>query len=188
MTKSRVWTRISKPTQREPGHDSLSVIDISPAGRTSHHRDDPADELRRPGPPTNLAVTPAGDVALVANSIEPVIQGWGHRLEPDNKVFVVDLKANPPNVIGTVTCRQTALGFGDQSKGRPRPRRQSRRRHDLGPGGQRQGHRRHPRPFRSGPPSTWYPPSPARPGRQRTRSRSSRPGTRWRSCRSTATR
>jgi hypothetical protein len=35
------------------------------------------------GPPTNLAIHPSGEIAFVANSLEPVIQGWGHRLEPD---------------------------------------------------------------------------------------------------------
>ena len=54
------------------------------------------------GPPTNLAVTPSGDIAIVAKSLMPVVQGWAHRLDPDDKVFVVDLKASPPNVIGTV--------------------------------------------------------------------------------------
>jgi DNA-binding beta-propeller fold protein YncE len=69
------------------------------------------------GPPTNLAVTPSGDMALVANSLAPVVQGWGRRLEPDNKVFVVDLKANPPQVIGTVTVGKQPSGLAISPSG-----------------------------------------------------------------------
>jgi YVTN family beta-propeller protein len=69
------------------------------------------------GPPTNLAITPAGDIALVANSVEPVVQGWGHRLEPDNKVFLIDLKANPPAVIGTINVGKQPSGMAISPKG-----------------------------------------------------------------------
>src|ERR1700720_1393368 len=96
------WDENAKPILREPGKDTLTVIDVSKP-------DTPQIASSIPlmnsvvGPPTNLAVTPSGDIALVANSLEPVVQGWGHRLEPDTKVFLMDLKANPPAVIGTVT-------------------------------------------------------------------------------------
>ena len=69
------------------------------------------------GPPTNLAISPSGEIALVANSLEPVIQGWGHRLEPDNKVFLIDLKANPPSVIGTITVGKQPSGMAISPKG-----------------------------------------------------------------------
>ena len=96
------WDESGKPIFREPGKDTLTVIDISKP-------DTPQITSSIPlmnsvvGPPTNLAISPSGDIALVANSLEPVVQGWGHRLEPDNKVFLVDLKANPPADIGTIT-------------------------------------------------------------------------------------
>lgn len=63
------------------------------------------------GPPTNLAITPSGNLALVANSLAPVVQGWGRRLEPDNRVFVVDLKANPPRAFGTVVVGKQPSGI-----------------------------------------------------------------------------
>jgi DNA-binding beta-propeller fold protein YncE len=105
-----------KPILREPGHDSLSIIDIS-------QPDTPRITATIPlmnsvaGPPTNLAITPSGDIALVANSLAPVIQGWGRRLEPDDKVFVVDLKASPPKVIGTVTVGKQPSGLAISPKG-----------------------------------------------------------------------
>jgi DNA-binding beta-propeller fold protein YncE len=105
-----------KPILREPGHDTLSIIDIS-------QPDTPRITATIPlmnsvvGPPTNLAITPSGDIALVANSLKPVIDGWGHRLDPDNKVFVVDLKTDPPKVIGTVTVGKQPSGLAISPKG-----------------------------------------------------------------------
>jgi DNA-binding beta-propeller fold protein YncE len=110
------WDQNGKPILREPGKDTLSIIDISKP-------DAPRVAATIPlmnsvvGPPTNLAITPGGDYALVANSLEPVIQGWGHRLEPDNKVFLVDLKTNPPSVIGTIDVGKQPSGMAISPKG-----------------------------------------------------------------------
>jgi DNA-binding beta-propeller fold protein YncE len=110
------WDENAKPILREPGKDTLSVLDISKP-------DAPQITATIPlinsvvGPPTNLAVTPAGDFAFVANSVEPVVQGWGHRLEPDNKVFMIDLKASPPSVIGTITVGKQPSGMAISPKG-----------------------------------------------------------------------
>ena len=110
------WDESGKPIFREPGKDTLTVIDISKP-------DTPQITSSIPlmnsvvGPPTNLAISPSGDIALVANSLEPVVQGWGHRLEPDNKVFLVDLKANPPADIGTITVGKQPSGMAISPKG-----------------------------------------------------------------------
>jgi len=110
------WDENAKPIFREPGKDTLTVIDISKP-------DTPQIASSIPlmnsvvGPPTNLAITPAGDIALVANSLEPLVQGWGHRLEPDNKVFLIDLKANPPANIGTITVGKQPSGMAISPKG-----------------------------------------------------------------------
>ncbi|HXC89577.1 MAG TPA: hypothetical protein VNV18_05380 [Stellaceae bacterium] len=105
-----------KPILREPGHDTLSVVDISTPAAPRIAATIPLMNSVV-GPPTNLAITPSGDVALVANSLAPVVQGWGRRLEPDNKVFVVDLKASPPKVVGTVTVGKQPSGLAIGPKG-----------------------------------------------------------------------
>src|SRR5207248_11082913 len=64
-----------------------------------------------------LSVSPSGAIALVANWLEPVVQGWGHRLEPDNKVFLIDLRANPPAAIGTITVGKQPSGMAISPKG-----------------------------------------------------------------------
>ena len=110
------WDESGKPIFRDPGKDTLTVIDISKP-------DTPQITSSIPlmnsvvGPPTNLAISPSGDIALVANSLEPVVQGWGHRLEPDNKLFLVDLKASPPADIGTITVGKQPSGMAISPKG-----------------------------------------------------------------------
>ena len=105
-----------KPITREPGHDTLSVIDISKPEAPRITATIPVMNSIA-GPPTNLAVSPSGDIALVANSLQPEAEGWAHRLVPDNKVFLIDLKAAPPKVIGTVTVGKQPSGLAISPKG-----------------------------------------------------------------------
>ena len=110
------WDENAKPILKEPGHDTLSVIDISKPEAPRIAATIPLINSIQ-GPPTNLAIHPSGEIALVANSVEPVIQGWGHRLEPDNKVFLIDLKTSPPAVIGTITVGKQPSGMAISPKG-----------------------------------------------------------------------
>jgi DNA-binding beta-propeller fold protein YncE len=110
------WDENAKPIFKEPGHDTLSVIDISKPEAPRIAATIPLINSIV-GPPTNLAIHPSGEIALVANSLEPVTQGWAHRLDPDNKVFLIDLKATPPKVIGTVTVGKQPSGMAISPKG-----------------------------------------------------------------------
>jgi len=110
------WDENGKPILREPGKDTLSILDVSKPDAPRIAATIPLMNSIQ-GPPTNLAISPSGDVALVANSVEPVIQGWGHRLEPDNKLFLIDLKANPPALIGTITVGKQPSGMAISPKG-----------------------------------------------------------------------
>jgi len=110
------WDESGKQITREPGHDTVSVIDIS---KPDMPQITSTISLMNSiaGPPTNLAVSLSGEIALVANSLEPVTQGWAHRLDPDNKVFLVDLKADPPKVAGTITVGKQPSGLAISPKG-----------------------------------------------------------------------
>jgi DNA-binding beta-propeller fold protein YncE len=110
------WDESGKQITRDPGHDTLSIIDISKPDMPQITSTIPLVNSIA-GPPTNLAVSPSGDIALVANSLEPVTQGWAHRLDPDNKVFLIDLKATPPKVIGTITVGKQPSGLAISPKG-----------------------------------------------------------------------
>jgi DNA-binding beta-propeller fold protein YncE len=110
------WDENAKPILKEPGHDTLSVIDISKPEAPRVAATIPLINSIV-GPPTNLAIHPSGEIALVANSLEPITQGWAHRLDPDNKVFLIDLKAIPPKVIGTITAGKQPSGMAISPKG-----------------------------------------------------------------------
>jgi DNA-binding beta-propeller fold protein YncE len=110
------WDQNAKPIFNEPGKDTLSVIDISKPEAPRIAATIPLINSVV-GPPTNLAIHPSGEIALVANSLEPVTQGWAHRLDPDNKVFLIDLKATPPKVIGTVTVGKQPSGMAISPNG-----------------------------------------------------------------------
>ena len=110
------WDENAKPIFKEPGHDTLSVIDISKPEAPHITATIPLINSIV-GPPTNLAIHPSGEIALIANSLEPITQGWAHRLDPDNKVFLIDLKATPPKVIGTITVGKQPSGMAISPKG-----------------------------------------------------------------------
>lgn len=110
------WDENNKLVRHEPGRDSLSIVDISKP-------DAPRVTATIPlvnsivGPPTNLAISPSGEIALVANSVNAERDGENWKNVPDNKVFVVDLKASPPKIIATVAAGKQPSGMAISPKG-----------------------------------------------------------------------
>src|SRR5215468_11662405 len=110
------WDDAGQIVQLPPGKDTVSFIDIA-------DRENPkivtslACENSIFGPPTNLAVSPNGDVALVANSVTQVKDGEKWKPVPDNKVYIFDLKANPPKHLGTVEVGKQPSGLDISKKG-----------------------------------------------------------------------
>ena len=100
-----------KNTMMEGGHDTLSIIDMSKPANLRIIATIPLDNTII-GPPTNLAVTPKGDIALVANSVNAVKKDDGSFVPAsDDRVFVVDLKANPPAVVDTLHAGKRPSGM-----------------------------------------------------------------------------
>src|SRR6185437_14110919 len=85
-----------------PGKDSVSVIDITDRAKPKIIANLPIMNTIV-GPPVNLAITPNGRLALVANSLDWVADGQSWKGVPDDKISIIDLTASPPAVIGTVT-------------------------------------------------------------------------------------
>ncbi len=94
-----------------PGKDSIVIVDIG---------SDPAKPrivASLPlmnsvvGPPTNLAITPDGTLALVANSLDWVADGANWKFVPDNKLHVIDLTSNPPALIDTLAIGKQPSGL-----------------------------------------------------------------------------
>jgi DNA-binding beta-propeller fold protein YncE len=54
------------------------------------------------GPPVNLDIDPTDTVAIVADSMNVVKDGDHYKQVPDNKIYVIDLKAKPAKLISTI--------------------------------------------------------------------------------------
>jgi len=95
------WGDDGKIINSPPDKDAVVVLDIS-------DRLNPKTVATFPlvnsvfGPPTNLAITPDGSLALVANSMDWVQEGGAWKGVPGNDIYVIDLKANPPAQLATV--------------------------------------------------------------------------------------
>jgi len=63
------------------------------------------------GPPVNLDIDPTGSVALVADSIDVIKEGDALKMVPDDKVYVIDLKAKPPKLVNTLTVGKQPSGL-----------------------------------------------------------------------------
>ncbi len=84
-----------------PGKDSVLVVDVA-------NPLDPKIVANLPlknsvvGPPVNLAIDPTNSVAIVADSMNAVQDGDNWKQVPDNKIYVIDLKAKPAKLISTI--------------------------------------------------------------------------------------
>ena len=105
------WDAAGKVVTAAPGEDTISVVDIG---------SDPANpkivanlELMNSifGPPTNLAITPDEKLALATNAMDWVQEGDAWKPAPDNKLYVIDLEAEPPALIDTVEVGQQPSGM-----------------------------------------------------------------------------
>ncbi len=105
------WGADGKVQLLPPGKDAVVMVDIG---------SDPANPkivASLPlmnsifGPPTNLAITPDGRVALVANSMDWLQDGTNWKASPDNKLYVIDLTTSPPSHIDTVSVGKQPSGM-----------------------------------------------------------------------------
>ena len=103
-------------TMQPSGHDTLSIVDMSKPAALRIVATIPMDNTII-GPPTNLAITPKGDVAHVANSVNGVEKDGKWDVVSDDRVFVVDLKASPPAVIATLHAGKRASGMAISADG-----------------------------------------------------------------------
>jgi len=100
-----------------PGKDTISIVDIGT------NPESPKIIANLPlmnsivGPPVNLAITPDERLAIVANSLNWVQDGGAWKPQPDNKLYVIDLKARPPKHIATVEVGRQPSGLSINARG-----------------------------------------------------------------------
>jgi DNA-binding beta-propeller fold protein YncE len=99
-----------KPVLSLPGKDSVVIVDLA-------NPEEPKIVASLPlknsliGPPVNVAIAPNGTIALVANSVDVVKEGDTLKLVPDNKLHVIDMRAIPPKLAGTVSTGKQPSGL-----------------------------------------------------------------------------
>jgi DNA-binding beta-propeller fold protein YncE len=106
-----------KVVLQAPGNDTLSIVDMSKPGNPRIVATIPLDNTIV-GPPVNLAITPSRDLALVADTVKGDAKDGGFVTVPDNRLFVVDLKANPPAVTATLTLGTSPAGLAISPDGK----------------------------------------------------------------------
>lgn len=95
--------------------DSISLLDFASFPPAVTHLEGVANSVI--GPPSNIALTPDGRLALVASSIriDPAHAG---KWEPDNRVQILDLAVLPPKVIGQAEVGRQPSGISITRDGR----------------------------------------------------------------------
>src|ERR1700742_4577323 len=99
-----------------PGNDAVLVVDISDPAKPKIRASLPLTNSLL-GPPTNLQITPDGKLGLVANSVVHVQDGNAWKSVPDDKLYVIDLTADPPKLIDTVSVGRQPSGLSISAKG-----------------------------------------------------------------------
>ena len=110
------WDAAGKLSRHEAGHDTLSIVDMSKPAALRIIATIPLDNSIV-GPPTNLAITPSREIALVANSVNGVPKDGGFDVVSDDRLFVIDLKASPLAVIATLTLGKKPSGMAINAAG-----------------------------------------------------------------------
>jgi DNA-binding beta-propeller fold protein YncE len=99
-----------------PGKDAVLVMDVSNPAKPRIRASLPLMNSLL-GPPSNLQITPDGKLGLVASSVVNNQEGSTWKTAPDDKLFVIDLIANPPKLIDTVTVGKMPSGLSISKKG-----------------------------------------------------------------------
>jgi DNA-binding beta-propeller fold protein YncE len=105
-----------KPIVNPSGKDTILIVDVAKP-------EDPKIVATLPlensivGPPTNLAISPNGSIALVADSMTVAEENGTRKMVPTDKLFVIDLKANTPKLVQTLNLGKQPSGLSFSPKG-----------------------------------------------------------------------
>ncbi len=105
-----------KPLVNPAGNDAVLIVDLAKPEAPEIVASLPL-ENSIVGPPTNLAISPDGGIALVADSMTVSEDNGVRKLVPTDKLFVIDLKSDPPKLVQTLSLGKQPSGLSFSPKG-----------------------------------------------------------------------
>jgi DNA-binding beta-propeller fold protein YncE len=112
-----LWDDDGKPVLAPSGKDQVLIVDLADPENPKIAASLPLKNSVV-GPPVNVDIDPTGAVALVADSIDIVKDGEVLKQVPDNKIYVIDLKAEPPKLAATITGGKQPSGLSFSPDGK----------------------------------------------------------------------
>ena len=117
LDEKTLWDADGKAILAPDGKDSVLIVDLA-------NPESPKTIASLPlknsvvGPPVNVDIDPTGSIALVADSIDVTKDGDTLKQVPDNKIYVIDLKASPPKLAATITGGKQPSGLNISPSGK----------------------------------------------------------------------
>ena len=104
------WDDAGQVVLSPPGKDTVSIVDLADP---DHPRIATTLPLENSviGPPTNMAITPSGALALVANSVDNVTDNGALKQVSADQLYVIDLTQNPAKLVSTLTVGKQPSGL-----------------------------------------------------------------------------
>jgi DNA-binding beta-propeller fold protein YncE len=112
-----LWDDDGKPILAAPGKDQVLIVDVADPESPKIVASLPLKNSVV-GPPVNVAIDPSGTVALAADSVDVLKEGDALKQVLDNKVYVIDLSANPPKLAATLTAGKQPSGLSFSPDGK----------------------------------------------------------------------
>jgi DNA-binding beta-propeller fold protein YncE len=117
LDEKTLWDADGKAILAPDGKDQVLIIDLA-------NPESPKIAATLPlknsvvGPPVNVDIDPTGSIALVADSIDVTKDGDTLKQVPDNKIYVIDLKSNPPKLAATIAGGKQPSGLNISPSGK----------------------------------------------------------------------
>lgn len=110
------WDDNGKSVLSPPGKDSVLIVDLADPEKPKIVAN-LALKNSIVGPPVNLAIDPTSAIALIADSVDVVKEGDALKVVPDDKLYVIDLKASPPKLVSTLKIGRQPSGLSISPSG-----------------------------------------------------------------------
>jgi DNA-binding beta-propeller fold protein YncE len=117
LDEKTLWDDDGKPILAPSGKDQVLIVDLADPANPKIVASLPLKNSVV-GPPVNVDIDPTGTVALVADSIDITKDGEVLKQVPDTKIYVIDLKAEPPKLAATITGGKQPSGLSFSPDGK----------------------------------------------------------------------